>query len=345
MNTTAAGLPKLRLTAIVPNYNHGRMLRRAIEALATQVPCPDEILVIDDASIDDSLAVLAALKQRYPSLRVIRHKRNLGAIAALNRGISEGRGRYIYFGAGDDQVLPGLFALGLGLLEAHPGAAFACAECRIVDQTGADRGIRPLARPTARAAYVPAAKVPRLLRRIDYWAHTSTAVLRREAVEAAGGLDPALGSFADGFLLRRLALRHGFCFAPQLVAQWTLRPGGLSRSQVVNPEIMNRILKAFRQRFARDDEFPPWYAELFERRLKFATAQTALRSLPSRRDVIDVVGAEGTLDRLAFRAALAIPGRVGRLLALAWLTLRKRPMSVFAVAHTALVRRLRPSRA
>lgn len=335
----------MHLTAIVPNYNHGHVLTRAIEALATQVPCPDEILVIDDASTDDSLTVLAALGRRYSSLRVIRHERNLGAIAALNRGLTEARGRYIYFGAADDQVLPGLFALGLGLLEAHPGAAFACAECRIVDQAGADRGTRPLARPTPRAAYVPAARVPRLLRRIDYWAHTSTAVLRREAVEAAGGLDPGLGSFADGFLLRRLALRHGFCFAPQLVAQWTLRPGGFSRSQVANPEIMNRMLKAFRQRFASDDEFPPWYPDLFERRLQFSTAQTALRSLQSRRDVIDAVAAEGALDRVAFRAALAVPGRVGRLLALGWLTLRKRPMSLVAVAHTALARRLRPSRA
>jgi glycosyltransferase involved in cell wall biosynthesis len=321
------------------------LLPRAIEALAAQVPCPDEILVIDDASTDESLAVLAALKRRHPSLRVIRHERNLGAIGALNRGLAEARGRYIYFGAADDQVLPGLFALGLSLLETHPGAAFACAECRIVDQAGADRGIRPLANPTARAAYVPAESVPRLLRRIDNWAHTSTAVLRREPVEAAGGLDPALGSFADGFLLRRLALRHGFCFAPRLVAQWTLRPGGLSRSQVGNPEIMKRLLKAFRQRFASDDEFPPWYPDLFERRLQFATAQTALRSIPFRRDVIDAVGTEGTLDRLAFRAALAVPGRVGRLLALAWLTLRKRPMSLIAVAHTALARRLRPSRA
>ena len=309
-----------------------------------QVPRPDEILVIDDASTDDSLAVLAALEGRHPSLRVIRHERNLGAISALNRGLAEARGRYIYFGSADDQVLPGFFALGLGLLEAHPGAAFACAECRIVDRDGGDRGVRPLTRPTPRAAYVPAASVPRLLRRIDNWAHTSTAVLRRELVEAAGGLDPALGSFADGVLLRRLALRHGFCFAPRLVAQWTISPGGFSRSTVGNPETMIRVLEAAPQWFASDADFPPWYADLFERRLRFATARIALGSLPLRREVIETLAAEGALDRLAFRAAFAVPGRAGRLLALAWLTLRKRPMSLIALAHTALARRLRPSR-
>jgi glycosyltransferase involved in cell wall biosynthesis len=69
------------------------VLTRAIEALAAQVPCPDEILVVDDASTDDSLVVLATLAQQYPSLRVIRHEHNLGAIAALNRGLAEARGR------------------------------------------------------------------------------------------------------------------------------------------------------------------------------------------------------------------------------------------------------------
>ncbi len=334
----------MRLTAIVPNYNQEHFLLRAIESLAAQVPCADEILVIDDASTDNSLAVLAALEGRHPSLRVIRHERNLGTISALNRGLGEARGQYIYLGAADDQVLPGLFALGLGLLEAHPGAAFACAECRIVDQAGVDRGMRPLARPTARTAYVPAARVPGLLRRIDNWAHTSTAVVRRELVVATGGLDPALGSFADGFLLRRLALAHGFCFAPQLVAQWTISPGGMSRSTVGNLETMIRILAAARQRFASDPVFPPWYADLFERRLRWSSARIALGSLLPPREVIDAVAAERPLDRMLFRAALAVPDPAGRFLALAWLTLRKRPVSLVAVAHTALARRLRPSR-
>jgi hypothetical protein len=162
-------------------------------------------------------------------------------------------------------------------------------------------------------------------------------------VDAAGGLDPALGSFADGMLLRRLALRHGFCFAPKLVAQWTFNPDGFSRSTIGNPETMIRVLEAVPQWFASNADFPSWYGDLFERRLRFAAAQFALRSTPLRREVIETMAAEGALDRLAFRAALAVPGWAGRLLALAWLTQRKRPMSLVALAHTALARRLRPS--
>jgi hypothetical protein len=168
--------------------------------------------------------------------------------------------------------------------------------------------------------------------------------LRRELVDAAGGLDPALGSFTDGFLLRRLALRHGFCFAPQLVAQWTLNPEGLSQSTIGNLDSMTQLLEAARQRFASDPAFPPWYADLFERRLRFATARIALDSHPLRYDVIDTVATGGALDHVILRATLAVPGRAGRFLALAWLTLRTPPVSPIAVARTALVRWLRPSR-
>ncbi len=329
------------LTAIVPNYNHGHLLPRALEAIASQTPRPDEILVVDDASTDDSLSVLAALGRRAPSLRVIRHERNLGAIAALNRGVAEARGRYIYLGSADDLTLPGLFALGLDLLTAHPAAAFACAECRIVDTTGAERGIRPLARPAGRTGYVPATSVPELLRRIDYWAHTSTAVLRRDLVGAAGGLDPAFGSLADSVLVRRLALRHGFCFAPRVVAEWTLRSDGLSQSTVAAPETMQRLLEAVRERLAADADFPPWYADLLARRLRFAAAQVTLRSIPLRLDVIDAAAPDGTVDRAVLHAALAIPGRAGRELALAWLILRRPPISPLAVVQTAVARRLR----
>ena len=331
----------MRLSAIVPNYNHGRSLARVIDALATQVPRPDEILIIDDASTDDSPALLPALAAQYPPVRVIRHPQNLGVVRTLNRGLAEARGQYVYLGAADDRVLPGLFAAGLALLEAHRGAAFACAECRLVDQAGHPRGIRPSVRPLPRAGYVPSSAVPRLLQRADNWAHTSTAVIRRDLMEAAGGLDPALGSFADGFLLRRLALRHGFCFAPRLVAEWTINPKGFYHSTVGNVESMLMLLDSSRQRFMRAPEFPPWYASLFERRLRYGAVRLALGLPTSGPGVIEAAAGGGAVDRAAIRTALAVPGRTGRALALAWVALRKRPVSVSALARTALARRFR----
>src|SRR4029077_4495411 len=93
------GEPDPRISAVLLNYNHARYLRDAVRSLASQNPPPQEIIVIDDASTDDSLAVLSELAKETPCLRVLREDTNRGAIAALNRGLAEARSPYLYFGA------------------------------------------------------------------------------------------------------------------------------------------------------------------------------------------------------------------------------------------------------
>jgi glycosyltransferase involved in cell wall biosynthesis len=328
-----------RISAIIPNYNHGALLHRAIAALQVQQPQPAEIIVIDDASTDNSLAVIESLASHYPSLRILRNESNVGTVGSLNRGIMEARCEYIYMGAADDMALPGLFATGLKLLDSYPEAAFACGECRIVNEVGVNLGIRPPIRPVAKPAFIPPSEVPQLLRYSENWAHTSTAILRRDRVLAARSLDVRLGSFADGFLLRQLALRHGFCFAPRLLAQWLERPDGYSRTAAKSTHISLQLMAAARQKFESDPAFPHWYADLFERRYRFGIARVALLSYPPGREIVRLA-TETALDRAAIATALALPYSLGRFLALTWLTLRKRPYSLARLMHTRLVRLL-----
>ena len=104
---------------------------------------------------------------------------------------------------------------------AHPQAGLFCGEARLVDgRTGEFPADRPPVRPIYRAGAVDAAGTRNLLRHIDNWILTGSAVFRRDAVIAAGGFDKRLGSFADGFLARKIALMHGFCYSPQAIAVW-----------------------------------------------------------------------------------------------------------------------------
>jgi glycosyltransferase involved in cell wall biosynthesis len=327
------------LTAILPNFNHGRFLARAILALQSQHSPPSEILVIDDCSTDDSLAVIEALAASCPSMRLLRNERNLGTVPSLNRGISEAHGKYVYLAAADDVVCQGFFANALALLEKYPEAAFACGECQIVNESGTVLGIRPPARPTQRAAYIAPNVVPSLLRRIDNWAHTSTAILRRDVVLSAGSLDDRLASFADGFLLRKLALRHGFCFAPSIMAQWMARSDGYSRAIAADPSLSLKLIDVICQRITSDPDFPDWYSDLFRRRYRFNISYIAASSHPPNREILSRIAVEGLLDRLVIDTALALP-HLGHYLTVAWLAVRMRPFSLMALAQTALVRRL-----
>src|SRR5256884_7474545 len=115
-----------RLSVIIPNYNHARFLPNCLEAILRQSEQPFEIIVIDDASTDNSVEVIEAFTKRNPIIRFYRNEQNRGVVSGMNRGLELARGDYVYYAAADDQVLPGFFEKSLRLLNEHPQAALCC---------------------------------------------------------------------------------------------------------------------------------------------------------------------------------------------------------------------------
>ena len=63
---------------------------------------------------------------------------------------------------------------------------------------------------------------------------TGAAVFRRDAVVSAGGFEEQLSSFADGYLVRKIALTLGFCYAPITALTWCIFPDSVSRTTSTN---------------------------------------------------------------------------------------------------------------
>jgi glycosyltransferase involved in cell wall biosynthesis len=330
------------LSVILPNFNHGRLIDRALTALLEQRLLPDEIIVIDDASTDDSLAIIKRLAAGSPRIRVVLNVENIGVVRTQNIGLEMSRERYVYFAAADDWVMPGFFELAISMLEAHPHSGLFCGETILVDGASSrDKGTRPIARPKYRAGYIDAESTRHLLMRTDNWILTGSAVLRRNAILAAGGLDVELGSFADGYLARKVALTHGFIFSPTVVSTWRIFESGISRVTALELRRAQKVLQIAPDRIRSDPVFPHWYAELFQKRWRFSVCRLALEAKPIDRSLLLSIGAMSSLDRTAFKVIWATSNpRLGRIATLAWLWFRLRPTSIFAVLRTAISRRL-----
>ena len=334
------------VSAVLPNYNHAEYLPAAVRALACQQPPPAEIIVIDDASTDDSLEVLEALGREVVNLRVIRHETNAGVIAALNRGLTEARGDLVYFGAADDVTAPGLIARLAGALARHPGAAFASGEARLVDMNDRALGIRPPVRPSQTERFFAAPQVIDLLRRCDNWILTGAALFRRELVIEAGGFTAAARSFTDGLLARHLALKAGFVYVPAVFVTWRVNPEGYSRSATSEVETARHTIANMRELIAADPLFPSWYPELLERRWRFAVGRIAVSEAgPAGAEVLTGFCARNKTDRMVYRVASRLGLRAGRVVSLGWLFWRERPLLMRDMLLTRLFRHLGDNRA
>jgi glycosyltransferase involved in cell wall biosynthesis len=88
----------IELTVILPAYNEGQAVAEAVACYCTCLPvfCPAyELLVIDDASTDDTLRVAQAAAQGWPRVRVLHNPTNLGQVGSLRRGFIEARGQFV----------------------------------------------------------------------------------------------------------------------------------------------------------------------------------------------------------------------------------------------------------
>jgi glycosyltransferase involved in cell wall biosynthesis len=329
------------LSVVLPNYNHARFVGRALKALLCQKRAADEIIVIDDGSTDDSVRIIDEIAAGAPAIRVLRNENNIGVIATLQRGLEVARGNYVYFAASDDWILPDFFALALRRLEADPDVGLFCGEAVLVDGTSNQPfAVRPAVRPRMSAGSIDVAEVNKLLRATDNWILTGSAVFRRECVAWAGGFDARLGSFADGFIARKIALRYGFYFEPKIVASWVVFPDSVSRHTARDLQRSKYILDAVPKLIAADSGFPSWYAGAFRDRWRFATCRLALQADPIERAVVLELGAQSVAEKAKYDTIMRLlPRQPARFVLMAWLWYRLRPTSLTALLRTMLAMR------
>jgi len=331
-----------RLAAILPNYNHAEYLPRALEALLAQdVPGGVDIVVVDDGSTDNSLDILNRFAADHPSIKVIASPRNEGAIATLAKGLDATEAEYVYFAAADDWVIPGFFNEAITALKAHPKLGLYCGEALLIDAgSGEVIGLRPAVRPRHTAGPISAGDTRQLLARSDNWILTGSAVFRRDAVLSAGGFNAELGSFADGFMTRKVALTRGFYFSPRQVSAWTVSTGSLSVRTALELGGYDQALRVAEQ-IANDPAFPDWYSATFRKRFIFGSLRLSLllagpdERLRANLDLMS----DSPVDRALSRLVLRFPNsRLPRMALLAWLWHRYRPYPPVELLRTHVAR-------
>ena len=123
-----------RVSVVMPLHNAADRVEAGVRSVLGQSLAAWELLVVDDASTDDSVARVEALAAGDARVRVLRLERNGGPAVARNAGIREARGRYIAFLDSDDAWAPEKLARQLALMER--GAVFSFTAMERFDEQG-----------------------------------------------------------------------------------------------------------------------------------------------------------------------------------------------------------------
>lgn len=141
IKSNAASMKSPTVSIIVPNYNYARYLDLRIESILDQSFRDFELILLDDASTDNSLEVLEKYKSHPKVSQIAVNTTNTGLpFAQWQKGVALARGKYIWIAEADDLAHPHFLEACVNAMESTPDATVAFAGAEIIDSDGNTTG-------------------------------------------------------------------------------------------------------------------------------------------------------------------------------------------------------------
>lgn len=236
------------IAVVIPTYNRAGFVKTAIASALAQTRRPDEIVVVDDGSTDDTAAVVA----RYGGVVRYVRKDNGGEASARNRGVREARSTWIAFLDSDDAWEP----QALERLEAasrdYPNAGLIAMRARVLSADGT-----PQSKTHGKKSPGPKFSTRSLL-----WGDAGGVqmpMVRRDLILAAGGFDESLPSATDCDLWLRLSFATEMVGIPEPLLLVRVHPENLSADRTLNARCWIRLLAKLAREHPEFLKASPWH--------------------------------------------------------------------------------------
>jgi glycosyltransferase involved in cell wall biosynthesis len=212
------------VSLVIATFNHARLLGDAIDSALAQTLSGVDIIVVDDGSTDDTPAVL----ERYGGrIRVLRQP-NRGLAAARNTGLAAARGTYVAFLDADDVMAPAKLAEQVAVLERAPTIGWTYCDV-LIETVATGATVRASERFGYAARALDGWLFPELIH--GNFIPAIAPLVRRTALDAAGGFDERLTALEDWDLWLRLALLAEARYTPAVLVRYRIQPGGMSEDR------------------------------------------------------------------------------------------------------------------
>ncbi len=220
--------PETKVTVAIPTHNRSRLLKDALESALAQDYPDFRVLVLDNASCDDTEAVVGS----FTDSRVIyvRSESNAGPLRNWNRAIELNSSPYLTILGDDDMMLPGFIRESVTMLDQYPSAAFSFTPAKYVDIDRTPLGFQ-------HTQDMPEGVIEGLhylelnISARECLIEPSSAMMRAAALAEVGKFDsPHIKFHFDLNLYLRLATRFAVVFIRRELVEVRVHPGQISES-------------------------------------------------------------------------------------------------------------------
>lgn len=249
------------ISVLMSVFNGEAFLTEAVESIRDQTFSDFEFLIVDDGSVDGTAGILDFQASRDSRVRLLRQE-NRGLIAALNRGVSEARGRYIARMDADDVAMPDRLAKQVAYLDERPSVGVLGGAVLRIDSEGREFGVVP--------SITDSQAILSFLDDNSPIAHP-TAMIRRELMDAIGAYRPAFLHAEDYDLWLRISERAEIANLSDVLLRYRVHSGNISRKYLYEKStsvLLARASARARSRGGNDpadalDRFPDDFLQRF----------------------------------------------------------------------------------
>jgi len=220
--------PAASVSVVIPAKNVAAYVGETIASALAQDEVT-EVIVVDDGSTDDTLAIVRAVSD--PRLHLMTND-SAGVSSARNLGARHASGDWLVFLDADDRLRPGAVAALLAAARRAPRAVLVYGDYNTIDSEGRQIGRRELLKGRRK----PSGDVLARLTSGNFIVNGGVALTRAEAFRAVGGFDVSLRYCEDWHCWCRLAAIGEFAFAPTLLLDYRLHTANTMNAALRTPQ-------------------------------------------------------------------------------------------------------------
>ena len=214
------------ISVVIPNRNDSAYLEMCLDSVLHQPVRPDQIIVVDDQSTDDSVEVIREKLTGVAGVEIIVNPICLGTMGALNEGLKHVTSEYVLFLSSNDYVTVGIFERAKFCIAKAGSPGVWSAMVYVSDECGHHLRLHPSSVVAMTDTFLPPDKCIRLAMSLGNWFTGTTLIYHRETLQKIGGFDIAYHGLADLLAALTISSIKGASFSPEPFGVMRLHSGG-----------------------------------------------------------------------------------------------------------------------